>query len=350
MIKKCLAASALLIALSSSLFAQEHKTGQIIEGIKCEDDRDFSYLLYLPTSYDTNRADKYPVLFVMHPGGGKGSGIQRYVRGAEKNNWILVMSRESSNRNDKSQQAIKAMVEDVFDHFHVNEKRCYASGFSGGGREAFWLANKMKSNIIGIIPCGAGDSGNNYQNDALAYGLCGGYCFNRWDMTITFQKRIKKDGRLRYFPGGHVWAGEDLIFDAITWLNGKYLAKKGSKAELDEFSEMLFGEIEAKYETDPYFAYENASVLAEVRKAPHAAQAKELLAKLKMDPKVKTYIDGLDDMEDFADEYFNTDVMDYRNNPCTSSQERDAARLLKKYSGTPLEATIKDFGKPSQEI
>lgn len=347
---RSLTLTALLITFSTSLFAQEYEKGKIIEGIRCEDDRDYSYLLYLPTGYDANRADKYPVLFVMDPGGGNAGGLRRYVHGAEKNNWILAMSKESKNHYNKSEQAIEAMVEDVFDRFHVNKRRCYASGFSGGAREAFWLANKMKSNIIGIIPCGAGDSGNEYDNDALAYGLCGGFCFNRWDMAITFNERIKKDGRLRFFPGGHAWAGEDLIFDAITWLNGKYLARKGSKAELAAFSEMLFSEIKEKYETDPYFAYENSLVLAKVGKAPHAAQTKKVLAKLKLDSKIKTYIKALEDMEDYVDEHFNTDVMDYRNNRCSSEQKSDAIKLHVKYRDTPLAATIKDFGKPSKEF
>lgn len=342
--------TALLVSVCTSLFAQQYKAGEMIEGIRCKDDRDFSYILYLPTSYDAARTDKYPVMFVMSPSGGKARSLTRYIEGAEKNNWILAMSTESKNNYNKSHDAIEAMVEDVFDLFHVNEKRCYSSGMSGGGREAFWLANEMKSEIIGIIPCGAGDSGNTYKNRALAYGLCGGSCFNRWDMTITFNERIKDDGRLRFFPGGHTWAGEDLITDAMTWLNAKYLAKKGSKVEVDQFSEMLFSSIKDNYETDPVFAYENALVLSELKKGPQNAQIKKVLAKLQMDPTIKTYIQAQDDMEDFADEHFNTDVMDCYNNSCTSRQKKDAEKLLAKYKDTPQADVITHFGKPSKKL
>lgn len=334
--------------LSPVLYAKDYATGEIIPKIHCENDREYTYLLYLPRGYDASRAEKWPVLFAMSPGGGNKGSLNRYIPGAEKNNWIVAMSIQSKNNYNKSEKAIEAMVEDVFDRFHVNEKRCYSTGFSGGAREAFSLANKMKSNIIGIIPCGAGGDPN---TRVLVYGLCGSHCFNRWDMATTFDEHVReKNGRLRFFAGGHSWAGKDLCFDAITWLNGKYLAKKGSQAEINAFSKMLFNEIKTKYEDDPYFAYENACVLAGVPKAPDAAKAKKIVAKLQADPRIKMYIQGLEDMDEFVDDHFNTDVSDYRNNPCTSSQKRDAKKLLAKYSETPLAKTIEGFGKASKKF
>jgi hypothetical protein len=169
-------------------------------------------------------------------------------------------------------------------------------------------------------------------------------------MATTFDEHFRKSGRLRFFPGGHVWAKEDLIFDAITWLNGQYLAKKGSPAEIKAFSGMLINEIKTNYGNDPYFAYENACVLAGVAKAPDAAKAKSLVSKLQADPKIKAYIAGLADMDDFVDEHFNTSSMDYLNNPCTSAQRSDAAKLLSTYAQTPLSETIEGFGKPSKEF
>lgn len=337
------------LSISFVVLGQTFEPGEITEGIQCEDESDFSYHLYLPSSYDVAREDAYPVLFIMDPGGGQPGSLQRYILGAEKNDWVLAVSRESKNGDSKARDAIEAMVEDVFERFHINERRCYASGFSGGARLAFWLANEMSRNIIGIIPCGAGDSGNTYSSRALAYGLCGGYCFNRWDMTITFHERIKKNGRLRFLSGGHVWAEEDLLFDAITWLNANYLDDDGSKEELNLFSEMLIKELQDKYERNPYFAYENGSVLAELSKAPHSSAAKKLVARIEKTPEVQDYIAALEDVEDFVDDHFNTDVMDYQNNSLTSKQEKDAAKLLLKYKDTPLAPTIEDFGKESQD-
>jgi len=347
---KFLIGKALLTGLALSVRAGEFEPGRIIEEIQCKNAPSYSYMLYLPSGYAPDRNAKWPVLFAMDPRGGLEDGIRRYIKGAEKNNWIVAMSIQSKNGFGKSRNAIAAMVNDVSNRFEMDEKRCYATGMSGGARMAFWLANERKDNIIGIIPCGAGDTGNRYSSRALAYGLCGGCCFNRWDMAITFNERIRGRGRLRFFPGGHVWADEDLIFDAITWLNGKYLAKNGMPGEIDQFSEMLYNEILEKYEDDPYFVYENATALAGIRKAPHAADAKEILAKLEEDEKIQLYIQGLKDMDGFVEEHFNTDAMDCRNNRLTRRQKEDADELLAKYAGTPLAPTIRDFGKPSDKL
>jgi len=145
-----------LMVLCSSVFPEEYSAGQLVPRIQCDDD--YSYILRLPKNYDPVREEEWPVLFVMSPNGGKEKSLRPYIPGADLCGWILAMSVESKNGTTDSHEAITAMMGDVFDRFPVNEKRCYASGFSGGGREAFWMANKFRRNIIGIIPSGAGDS------------------------------------------------------------------------------------------------------------------------------------------------------------------------------------------------
>ncbi|RKX47291.1 MAG: hypothetical protein DRP64_01485 [Verrucomicrobia bacterium] len=347
---KSLITKILLAGLAVGVCAREYETGKLTEEIQCRKAQSYSYMLYLPSGYTPGRETKWPVLFAMDPGGGTKDGIRRYIKGAEKNNWIVAMSIQSKNGFGRSKHAIAAMVGDVFKRFIVDKSRCYASGMSGGARMAFWLANERENNIIGIIPCGAGDAGNRYSTRALAYGLCGGYCFNRWDMAITFNERIRKRGRLRFFPGGHVWADEDLIFDAITWLNGQYLAEKGTPEEVGDFSEMLFNEVLEKYEDDPYFAYEATTVLIGIPKSPRAADAKEIADKLEEDSKIKLYLQGLKAMDDFVEKHFDTEVGDCYRNRLTRRQKEDADLLLGRYGDTPLAPTIRDFGKPSDKL
>jgi hypothetical protein len=120
----CMAASCCM------LNAQEYEPGRVVPEIRCKGASDYSYILYLPKSYDPAREEKWPVLFLMGPDGGTTNGIQRYIPGADQCNWILAMSIQSKNENDGpvSHAAITAMVEDVFTRFPVNKKRCYASG------------------------------------------------------------------------------------------------------------------------------------------------------------------------------------------------------------------------------
>jgi hypothetical protein len=337
----CLAVSAAVPA------ADSFETGRVIREVRCRRSPDFSYMLYLPSVYAAEREVNWPVLFVMGPDGGTEEGIRRYIRGAELNRWIVVMSNEAKDGFESSRQAVAAMVNDVAARFPVDQRRCYAGGMGSGARLAFWLANAQPKMIIGILPCGAGDAGNRYETQALAYGLCGARCFTRWDMAVTFNEHIRFRGRLRFFPGGHEWADENLCFDAMTWLNGKYLAEEGVREEVSRFSDKLFRMLLQRYETDPYFTYENALVLAEVEKAPHADQAREIAEQFVRDPRFEGYLDARSDMDKFVEKHFNTDPADFRRNRLTRRQKEKADELLEQYADTPLAPVFRDFGLPA---
>ncbi len=330
--------------------ASAYEPGQMVAGIECESDSDYSYILRLPENYDPDREEKWPVLFVMSPMGGTQNALRRYVPGADQCGWILAMSVESKNANDGhvSHSAIMAMTEDLFDFFPVDDERCYASGFSGGAREAYWLARRLPDSILGIIPCGAGGMPN--SRGALAYGLCGTTCFNRWDMSVTFFQRVKDRGVLRFFPGMHQWAKADLITQAMLWMNGRYLDDDGEEPEVEAFSAMLMKEITDHLERNPVLAYERCTILSEIKDAPDAKKAKKAQLTLKKNPKIESYLDALDDIEEFADDHFNTDPMDYRNKRTTPDMIEDSEELAEKYAGTPYADLMARLGKPTKEF
>jgi hypothetical protein len=335
----CLAAFSCAVS-----FAQDYEPGKVIPEIKCKRASDYSYILYLPKSYDPAREEKWPVLFIMGPNGGRTAELQRYVPGAELCGWILAMSVQSKNGSDEvgPQNAILAMTEDVFDRFSADKKRCYASGFSGGAREAFWLASRLPDSIIGIIPCGAG---GNVNSRVLAYGLSGAACFNRWDMTITFKQRVKERGQLRFFPGQHKWADAPYIQEAMLWMNGQYLKRDGEDSERTAFSNLLLAQAKENKETKPAYAYEVCKILSEMKKAPDVAEAKDLLEELEENPDVKTHVKAQEDIEAFSGKYFNTNVMDYLNKPTTPASEKEAQKLAEKYKDTPYEELMKGLGQ-----
>jgi hypothetical protein len=329
------------------LSAGSASAGQIIDEIHCRKVSEVSYMMYLPTRYIHHSDPAWPVLFVMGPDGGKREDLERYIKGAEKNGWIVALSIQSGKPSKKSEFAVAAMVNDVSSRFTVDKERCYASGMGGGARMAFWLANEQKEMIHGIIPCCGGDTGYKYECHALVYGLCGGRCFTRWEMAITFNEQIRKRGRLRFFEGGHVWAGEDLISDGMTWLNARFLAEKGTQPEIDRYSSTLYEEILDRHKSNPYFVYEQAVLLADIPLAPHADRAKSIAEDLSKDPDVAQYIEGLKSMDYFVEKHFDTDAGNYRDNRLTQRQKEDAEKLLETYGETPLAPIIQDFGMPS---
>ncbi|MEN7972502.1 MAG: hypothetical protein ABFR47_01570 [Verrucomicrobiota bacterium] len=344
-------AAVLLGAILPGVRAETYESGKIIKEVQCFRDRSYSYMLYLPSGYTPDRAVKWPVVFAMDSKGGTEEDIKRYIEGAEKNNWIVALSIQSKALSSESAKAVAAMVGDVFARFAVDKERCYAAGMAGGARMAFWLAGKRRDNIIGIIPCGAGDVLHEYHGRALAYGLCGARSFSRWDMAITFNERIRSRGYLRFFPGEGLRADEELVFDAITWLNGKYLSKKGSPGEIEQFSKMIYDEILEKYDADPFSAYETATILSWIPKTPPLADnVKAMADKLEEGENIQLYIQGLKDMDGFVERHFNTKAGDCINNRLTRWQKEDADLLLAKYADTPLAPVIADFGKPSDKF
>lgn len=331
--------------------AQEYEPGKPVPDIQCKRSPEYSYILYLPKNYDPAREDKWPVLFLMSPSGGNLADLQRYVPGAERCSWILAMSMQSKNENDGtvSHNAIMAMVDDVFARFPVNKKRCYASGFSGGARETFWLANRRQDSIAGIIPCGAGDAGNPVNGNVKAYGISGTACFNRWDMTITFKQRIKDQGVLRFILERHKWPGAPYILDAMLWLNGQYFERKGDETELTSFSAGLLADVKENKDKNPVLAYERCQILADMKKAPDAKEGALLLAELTENPAVQTHVRAMKDISEFAGKHFNTDVFDYINKRTTPAAERDSEKLAVKYKDTPYEELMRDLGRATKE-
>jgi len=324
--------------------------GKITDPVPAESDDKWSFRLYLPKGFSLSR--KWPVMFIMSPGGGKNANtFRRYVKGAERNGWILAMSVESRNSFKEADSAMMAMVADVRKRLPVDENRMYASGFSGGARMAFMLAGECDKPLAGVLACGAGRSGVMPSSKTTVYGLCGSNCFNRWDMACTHRDLGGKENRLRFFVGKHAWANEDLLKDSMTYLNlvGLARAKRTDKAaasERDAATAQLMAETVELVETDSCRAYEWALFLADYQSCPTVRRdATALVAKLKRRPEVALDVEASEAVQTFVDRHFATDVMDYRNNNGTKAAANDAARLAEKYKDTRFADLIRNMGQ-----
>lgn len=321
--------------------------------IKCLDEPEWSYWLYLPPAYHTGR--KWPIMYIMSPIGGQQGAIRRYGEGADLNGFILAISVQSRNGFSKSYEAVTAMVKDTIRRLAVDEHRLYASGMSGGARVAFWLADSWAGeDFAGILPCGAGSTRtiDKLDRDTSLFGWCGSNCFNRWDMTITFDKARNDYKQLRFFVGDHAWAPRDLIGRGMSWLNGVFLEQHRDDprfaSEREAYGQMIQGRIADALTTDPEVAYEWARILltAHPSSTSHSAVA-EVMKKLKARPEIALYEEGLEDMADFADEHFNTSSGDYNDNNGTRAAKNDAEKRAKKYASTGLAEIFLRLGEPS---
>lgn len=323
--------------------AQEYLPGEFVPEIRCAKDSDYSYILYLPKGYDSSREEKWPVMFVMSPNGGHIPELRRYVQGADLCGWILAMSMQSKNYYDHSTEAVSAMVDDVFDRFPVNKKRCYTSGFSGGARMAFKLSNQMPDSVLGIIPCGAGDSGDLINSRVLVYGWSGASCPNREEMARTFVQRVKKRGMLRFCPGGHAWSEPSHFLKAMVWMNGKYFEKqrRANEEELAKFSGRLLAAIKTNRENNPACSYEFCRILTDMKKAPDVDEGGEIMEEIGKEPALKTYLEAMEDIDEFSERYFNSG----RGN--TEDAEKAALQLAEKHKNTPYVELLTDLAKPA---
>ncbi|NWK55414.1 hypothetical protein HW115_07310 [Verrucomicrobiaceae bacterium N1E253] len=315
--------------------------GKTTAEIPC--DGDFSYFLYLPKSLVKGK--KYPVLYIMSPGGGGGGTAKRYVAGAERNGWILAVSKQSKNGFNKSSDAITNMMDHVQASLPIDKERVYVTGFSGGSRMAYLISQRRKE-VTGVIACGAG--GKIGSRKQVVYGLCGSNCFNRTDMANAFKGVSHKGAVLRYFPGRHAWANGELCEDAITHLNGVFLSdNKSDYAEDYERYRHALGElIEGSRENNPLRAYMWADFAHEYDfDDPRAKKAYDDLGSDEMN---KLYVEGLAGIRKFAEKTFGQiSASQWKADPKVSSA---CERESRKYEGTPWAEVLMKMSEDAQKF
>jgi dienelactone hydrolase len=327
----------------------EFPGGKISGPIKCKKDEKWTYYVYLPKNFSLSR--KWPVIFVMSPNGGNNKTADRYTAGAELTDWIVAVSVESKNNFKESGSAVLTMVDDVLERFPVDKKRLYSSGFSGGARMAFSLAAAKK--FAGVLPCGAGGLDDKLDADSRVYGLVGSNCFNRWDMACTFKKYAEGKSVLWFFPGKHAWADAALVADGMSWLNYKYLESnakrdKGLEAEWHRFIKKNIERMQPMVESDPETAYKVARSIDKNKVQVYYKQEIEEVQKaLDVSDVVKQFKLADAEMRKLVGKYFETDLMDYKNNNCPDALVKDAKALADKYPGLKLSETIRQMGGPA---
>ena len=90
-----------------------------------------SYLLYLPTSYDTN--DPPPLVLYFDPGANSGYGMSKLQPSCEAAGWVLACANELRNESIANEEIkVREITDDVRSRIPHDRRRFYAAGLSGG--------------------------------------------------------------------------------------------------------------------------------------------------------------------------------------------------------------------------
>jgi predicted peptidase len=121
-----------------------------------------TYGIALPADDDENPDDPRPLVLALHPGGSSpyyGTSFMRRVVEPALRPWraIIVAPDVPARRwsNERSEQAVLALLEDVMANHSIDPRRILVTGFSMGGRGTWFLATRHSDLFTGAIPMAA---------------------------------------------------------------------------------------------------------------------------------------------------------------------------------------------------
>ena len=214
------------------------RPGEVDPKVVCRESPEQSYALSLPSAYTASRP--WPVLYLLDARGRALVPIERFREAAEEFGWILVSSynSRSDTKDDPNSPAMRSMWKDTHAKLALDERRVYASGFSGGARAAVGMALALPKVFAGVIGCGAGfpdDTAPIRQVPPFLYfGAVGDRDFNYYEMRALDEKlaAVKAPHRIVFFEGAHDWAPEPSAREAIVWMElGAMRARTRPKEE-----------------------------------------------------------------------------------------------------------------------
>lgn len=327
--------------------------GVVSDKIECASDSKWSYHLYLPKSFTPDR--KWPVCFIMDPGGGSAGTLNRYLPAADRLGIVLAVSTESKNGFADSDLAMMAMLEDVYARMPIMKELAISSGMSGGSRMAYLMA-EMDENVTGVLACGSGAGvyvkADNFRQAELRRGtvvcsLIGTNDFNRREAAKA-HKGFDKDFRIIWFPGNHDWAGENVIMRGMADVYGKVLKESKSK-DVDalrvDYSKNLFAWAREVEKGEPWVAYHWAKFLSDFPGDPTVKQeATSFAATLSKQADVSIALKADKVVDDFADKYFS-DGDTKSDNTADPSREKAAEKAAEEFVGLPQAEIIERMGE-----
>ena len=211
------------LAWAGSASAQTLPRGEVIESVTTLGDVTQTYALYLPSTYNTDRA--WPILMGFHPGARGRAIVDTYRDAAERYGFIVAGSNTSRNGPwDVSLRAATAMFQDIGQRLAVDATRIYLTGHSGGSRVALQIA-LANTSIAGVIASSAGYPDVRPRSSVRfpIFATAGTDDFNYIEMRML-GRALKSPHHLAIFKGGHTLPPPDVAMEAIAWLELQAMA------------------------------------------------------------------------------------------------------------------------------
>jgi len=225
----------LLQAAPANFQSQDFEKGRIIDKVVCAKDSQFSYALFLPSGYSSEK--EWPLIICFDPRAQGRRPVEKLQEAAETYGYIVAGSLDSKNGPlEPTQKAAKAIWQDLRERFSVDAARLYAAGFSGGAEAAALFPYFVERPVAGIISCGAGLPSNHepgWVKPAAYYGLIGNWDFRYLDMARLEEPfdKVEVTHRIVYFDGWHQWPPPEVLGQAVEWM--ELIAMKAGLKEKD---------------------------------------------------------------------------------------------------------------------
>lgn len=210
----------LLALLAPATAAEVVPVGEMIENRPSLADPTAKYTLYIPQKAAGD--SPAPVLLVFDPRGRATMAAELFREAADRHGWILVSSNDTRSDGpwEPNQKAIDALWPEIH-RYRIDERRIYATGFSGGAIVSWFLAQST-GEIAGIIAVG-GRLPPEIPSKTISFshfGVAGAWDFN-YDEMKGLDELVAKRGRphrLEIFQGPHTWFDPPLASEAVTWM------------------------------------------------------------------------------------------------------------------------------------
>lgn len=179
-----------------------------------------SYILYLPTGYDTNHPP--PLMLYFDPGADSGYGMGKLQPSCETAGWVLACANELRNETIPNQDVkIREIMDDVRRRIVYDRERFYLAGLSGGSWRVQTISREYWDEATGVLlmGCWIGDY-DDYTvfPDRLAIARVNGSTDLPPSKDTNYYARSAVRVHDVVFEGGHEIGPTQSISEALAWL------------------------------------------------------------------------------------------------------------------------------------